>query len=236
MRRRLAVLGFHKVGAPPANGWETWFYIPETTFVAQLTALKDAGWQVIGADAFLRGLTAPETLPARSALLTFDDGYQSMGETVVPHLRRFGYPAVLFVPTAFIGGRNTFEEEDEPDEPICTWTDLRDLERCGVSVQSHGVSHRAFSTLDPAQQRHELLDSKAILEDTLAKPIELFAFPYGDCGSSPAPTREALRRAGYRAAMLFNGGPNAVPVADAYAVERVAMGPDTDLHVELAQP
>ena len=35
--RQLAILGFHKIGEPAAGGWETWFYIPEATFVEHLS-------------------------------------------------------------------------------------------------------------------------------------------------------------------------------------------------------
>src|ERR671932_648443 len=94
--RTLAILGFHKVGEPPPGGWETWYYVPETTFVGYLNYLRENGWQVIDLESFLRGLTAPDGLPERMALLTFDDGYRSMRTVVLPWLLRFGYPAVLF--------------------------------------------------------------------------------------------------------------------------------------------
>src|SRR5262245_35207660 len=97
--RMLAILGYHKVGAPSPGAWETWFYVPEHTFLGQLSYLRDNGWQVIDLATMLRGLTAPTELPHRAALITFDDGYRSVLEVALPCLRRFGYPAVHFVPT-----------------------------------------------------------------------------------------------------------------------------------------
>jgi hypothetical protein len=41
--RTVAVLSFHKVGAPSPGGWETWFYIPEGAFAAQLAYLRERG-------------------------------------------------------------------------------------------------------------------------------------------------------------------------------------------------
>ena len=104
--RNLAILGYHKIGEPPPGGWPTWFYVPEEIFVGHLSYLREHGWQVIDLLALLRGITAPETLPERAALLTFDDGYRSMLTVALPWLLRFGYPAVLFVPTDYIGGFN----------------------------------------------------------------------------------------------------------------------------------
>ena len=226
--RTLAILGFHKIGPAP-GGWETWFYVPQATFVGYLEYLKEDGWQVLDVAAFLRGLVEPDSLPERAALITFDDGYRSILDFGVPELRRFGYPAVMFVPTAFIGGHNDFDADNEPKEAICGWEELRELERCGVSVQSHGVSHRAFSELNAWEQRQELLRSKAVLEDGLGKPVEVFSYPYGDCGPEPGATRNGVEQAGYRAACLYGGGPHRVPVADPYRLARLAMGPDTDL-------
>jgi peptidoglycan/xylan/chitin deacetylase (PgdA/CDA1 family) len=230
----LAILGFHKVGPAP-GGWETWSYIPEATFAGFLRHLREAGWQVIDLEAFLRGLTAPETLPGRAALLTFDDGYRSNLTVAVPWLRRLGCPAVLFVPTDFIGGRNSFDADVEPEEAICTWDELRELERAGVAVQSHGCSHRGFSDLTPAEQQTELVQSRATLEAGLGRPVEVFAFPFGDEGREPGSVTDALRQAGYRAACLYGGGPNPVPLADTYRLMRLAMGPDTDLAAALEE-
>jgi peptidoglycan/xylan/chitin deacetylase (PgdA/CDA1 family) len=226
--RSLAILGYHKIGAPPAHGWDTWFYIPEPVFADQLAWLREHEWEVIDVERFLRGLEEPDSLPQRAALITFDDGYRSNLEIAVPWLRRYGYPAVMFVPTDFIGGSNSFDADAEPEEPICNWSELRELERLGVSVQSHGAAHRRFSELSLAQQAMELARSKCALEIGLQRAVEVFSFPYGDDGADPAALRTALQRTGYRAACLYGGGPNAVPVADALRLTRLAMGPDSD--------
>jgi peptidoglycan/xylan/chitin deacetylase (PgdA/CDA1 family) len=227
--RNLAILGYHKIGEPPPGGWHTWFYVPEEICVGHLTYLRKQGWQVIDLPALFRGITAPKSLPERAALLTFDDGYRSMRTVVLPWLLRFGYPAVLFVPTDYIGGYNGFDAGYEPEEPVCDWDDLRELERLGVSIQSHGASHRSFSRLSLPEQEEELARSKITLEAGLEKAVEVFAYPYGDSGTQPRSTGRALERAGYRAACLYKGGPNPLPIVEPYRLTRVAMGPDTDL-------
>lgn len=231
--RNLAILGYHKIGEPPPGGWQTWFYVPEEIFAGHLSYLRDHGWQVIDLLAFLRGITAPETLPERAALLTFDDGYRSMRTVALPWLLRFGYPAVLFVPTDYIGGFNGFDAGSEPEEAICDWDDLRELERLGVSIQSHGASHHSFSKLSLPKQEEDLTRSRITLEAALKKPVEVFAYPYGDGGTNPRMTGRALERAGYRAACLYKGGPNPLPIVDPYRLRRLDMGPDTDQRVVL---
>jgi len=114
--KRLAILGYHKIGPPPRSGWDTWFYIPEQTFLRQLSELQAGGWQVVDLATFLHGLSSPDFLPERSALITFDDGYRSMLTITLPLLQRLGLPSVLFVPTDHVGKSNSFDSGSEPDE------------------------------------------------------------------------------------------------------------------------
>lgn len=231
--RSLAILGYHKIGEPSPGGRRSWFYVPEEIFAGHLGYLREHGWRVIDLPALFRGIAAPENLPERAVLLTFDDGYSSIRTVALPWLRRFGYPAVLFVPTDYIGGINDFDAGEEPEETICDWDDLRELERLGVSVQSHGASHRPFSRLSLSEQEGDLTRSRMTLEAGLRKPVEVFAYPYGDGGTEPRSTSKALEQAGYRAACLYKGPPNSLPVVEPYRLTRVAMGPDTDLQVVL---
>jgi peptidoglycan/xylan/chitin deacetylase (PgdA/CDA1 family) len=229
----VAILAFHKIGPPPPGGWDSWFYVSEGMFADTLTDLHRDRWEIIDLNRFLRALEQPETLPKRSALLTFDDGYRSMRHVTLPVLGRFDMPAVLFVPTDYVGGRNVFDTGVEPDEPICDWNDLRELARGGVSIQSHAASHRRFSELSPHEREEELVRSKATLEKNMHAPCDVMAFPYGDPGPLEEPS--ALTSAGYRAAFLYGGSPVRLPVLDRYRVQRVAMGPNTDLNVELGK-
>jgi peptidoglycan/xylan/chitin deacetylase (PgdA/CDA1 family) len=233
--RALAILAFHKIGKPPNGEYPTWNYIPEDVFLAFLFNLNENGWQVIDLATFLRGIIKPYTLPDRSALLTFDDGYQSILTVALPLLHRFQYPAVVFVPTDFIGGRNTFDDGIEPEEAICNWSELMELEKNGISIQSHGATHRHFSKLDLKEQKEELVRSKLQLEAKLGKPVEVFAYPYGDAGVNFQETRKTLIQTGYRAAFLYGGVVNTLSVRDSYRLHRLAMGPDTDLQTELLQ-
>jgi len=232
-RRRLAVLGFHKIGQPPPNTFETWFYISARTFEAQLRSISESDWRVISARQFLDGLSRPETVPDLSVLLTFDDGYRSMRDVALPVLQAFDFPAVLFVATGFIGGTNLFDRDVEPEERMCDWDDMKVLRAHDVSIQSHSVSHRRLSTLACAEQEHELEKSKAILESALGESVELFSYPYGDFGGDREASAQSLRRAGYKAAFLYGGGPNSLPIQEVHHVERIAMGPDTDLQDRL---
>jgi peptidoglycan/xylan/chitin deacetylase (PgdA/CDA1 family) len=235
--QRVAILSYHKVGLPAPGGWETWYYVPERTFEEQLRLLRDLGYGFIDLPALYRGLEDPSSLPEKSALITFDDGYRNNLTSALPIMRKLAAPGVVFVPTQFVGCDNAWDylKGSEPREPLCTWEELRELERGGVMVESHGASHPSFSDLTPEQQAAELCESKAALERGLGRPAEFFAYPYGDAGRDAALSERLLKEAGYRAACLYGGGLVSLPGADRFRLERLAMGPDSDLAVMLGE-
>ena len=227
----VAILAYHKIGEPPADGWYTWSYVPTDIFAQQLAYLAANDWTVIDLPTLLRGLDEPASLPARAVLLTFDDGYRNNLTEALPVLQRLGYPAVLFVPTALVGGYNAFDADIlyEPREELCTWDELRALARHGVAIESHGVAHAHFSELSAAAQQAEIAASSTQLAAEFGQPARFFSFPYGDEGPDPAHTERLLRAAGYQAACLYGGGPFAAVGAPRYHLSRVPIGPDTDM-------
>ena len=232
----LIALAYHQIGEPAPGGWHTWYYVSEDRLRSHLAYLRDHSWEVIDAASLLRGLDDPASLPERAALLTFDDAYRSVVTSALPCLEEFGCPAVLFVPTDYVGDVNRFDEgSNQPEEAICSWDDLARLESAGVSIQSHGASHRSFNELAPEEIEEELARSKALLEQGLGTKVELFAYPYGEEGSDGDAVDGALARSGYRAAFSYEGGSLELPPPppDRFRLPRIPLGADSDLAVEL---
>ena len=236
-KARVAVLAYHKIGRPSSSASVTWYYISEEVFERQLHWIAESGWEVIGAARFLEGLNDPGSLPDRSVLLTFDDGYQSILRYALPHLKAAGMPAVIFVPTGFAGDVSRFDARTpEPLEPICSWDELKELQRGGVSIESHGVSHCRLSKVDRARLIFELESSRSAINKDLGTNSVMFAFPYGDAGSGYPETGRALVEAGYRCAFLYGGGAQSFPISDPFRIARIPMGPDIELEQILTSP
>jgi peptidoglycan/xylan/chitin deacetylase (PgdA/CDA1 family) len=204
--KKLAILSYHKIGPPPEGGWESWYYVSGEMFAEHLRLLKARGYEAIDITAFYRGLDEPSTLPAKSTLITFDDGYRNNLTVALPVMKQLRVPGVIFVPTQYIGGINGWDTDNEPLERICDWDELLELERGGVAVESHSVSHPSFSLLTPAQQEDELRRSKETLEAGLGRAVGFLGYPYGDAGTDAAFSEAALHRIGYRAACLYRAG------------------------------
>jgi peptidoglycan/xylan/chitin deacetylase (PgdA/CDA1 family) len=230
MSSKVAILSYHKIGPPQPNGWDTWYYIPKSKFIDDLLQLSIMGYEFIDLPKLYRALDGELELAGKSALITFDDGYRNNLTVAMPAMRRLNVPGVVFVPTHYVGGTNVWDSGGpEPDEEICSWDELRELEKNQVMIESHSLSHPSFSNLSPADQEKELTQSRNILESQLNRPVQCFAYPYGDSGTDHALSESLLKKAGYKAGCLYGGGAVQIPGANRYRLERLAMGPDSDL-------
>lgn len=149
-------------------------------------------------------------LPRDWVVLTFDDAYRSVIDNAVPLLVQLGFSATIFVPTGLVGGTNTWDSDQYPEEPIASWDDLRGLSKAGFGLGSHTVSHARLTSLSWVARYREIAQSRAMLADAIGSPPLTFSYPWGSCSPS---TAGAVRCAGYRAAVVTDnrGGSPLVP-------------------------
>jgi peptidoglycan/xylan/chitin deacetylase (PgdA/CDA1 family) len=101
----IAVLGYHRISPPVSADYpfneEILSATPEE-FSRELRYLRD-NLDVISIRELLAGLRDPRSLPARAAVITFDDGYRDNEEIALPLLREAGLPACFFLTTGIVG-------------------------------------------------------------------------------------------------------------------------------------
>ena len=123
----------------------------------------------------VEAIEAAESLPARSVVVTFDDGYRNVLTRRLPLLRKYSVPATLFVVT-HNGGRMW---EDEVEVAV----ELAEAEavRCNGAVyrlQSLEDKRRALAAILPAFQRLGPAREPAI--ETLVEGLGAPSFPKDD--------------------------------------------------------
>ncbi|MBK5930309.1 polysaccharide deacetylase family protein [Halochromatium salexigens] len=198
--RRLSILMYHQVGRFKPMRAHRANYCDAGRFARQMALLAHGGFHVISLERALAGLYGQSPLPPRAVLLTFDDAYADFIEHALPVLMAHRFPAVVYAISDWVGQRMRWAERD-PDraEPaLMSAFQLRALKEAGISVGSHGVSHRKLAELAPAEQARELNQSRAALEDLLGQPVRDLCYPFGRF------TQETVRlaaEAGYRSAM-----------------------------------
>lgn len=212
--RSLRVLMYHKVNDRPGNS----VTVPVSLFDEQMALLGELGYRPVSLEAVRAYYREERPLPDKAVLITFDDGYRDNLENALPILRRYGYPAVLFVPIAYLGSSRPLPHDERLAlrgivNPTLDWSELAELEAGGVQVESHGIGHRPLADLELDEAAREIVVSKLRLEEILGRPVRAFAYVKGSEAHYRPVHLSLLRQAGYELAFTSISGAN---------------GPDTD--------
>ena len=116
------------------------------------------------------------------AVVCFHDGFECVCENAIPELAKRKIPAILFVPSGYVGRPPGWEmEEGHPDsvQVVVSVARLKSLNTELCTIGSHTVTHPDLPSLRPEEAIAELRKSRLDLEALLERPVELFAFPYG---------------------------------------------------------
>ena len=226
--RGLTILGWHRLGETP-DGLTT----RVQDFCSQLECLQAARANVMPMQDALRLLSA-DRLPKRAVVLTFDDGYRSVGELAWPLLERRGMPATLYVVPGFLDGRRRFPWDlnaTSADAELLTAAEVAGLCRAGLDIGSHTMGHRWLPDASDPELVQDLLDSRAFLEELLGRPVRGLAYPTGGWDQR---VRQAARATGHDYAVTVDRGINRPGRADLLSLRRSFVPDDAqDLEILL---
>jgi len=167
------ILCYHRFG-PKASKLN----VTGAAFEAQMDYLARNGYTVIPLARLSRFLEGKEALPPRSVVITIDDGYRSAYEIAYPVLKKFGFPATVFLYTDFVGASDAM-----------TWAQMKDMMAGNlVEIQPHSKSHANLTQRLPGETdaryreriRREVDAPIAALRERLSEPSFTYAYPYGD--------------------------------------------------------
>jgi peptidoglycan/xylan/chitin deacetylase (PgdA/CDA1 family) len=197
---RVPILLYHRLGPTVADSMT----ITLEHFDEQLRILHAKDWHVIRLSELMAALRDPQhALPARSVVLTADDGHLSVYTQMLPRMRRERLPVTLFIYPSAIGHASY----------AMTWAQLQALQATGLfDIQSHTYWHPNFKV----ERKRLAADAfKAFLDtqfrrarNTLqqhgAGTVDLLAWPFGIHDDELA---RAARAAGYVAAFTIDARP-----------------------------
>jgi peptidoglycan/xylan/chitin deacetylase (PgdA/CDA1 family) len=207
--RSLRVLMYHKVNDLPGNP----LTMPVSLFDEQMDQLRDLGYTVVDLQAVLRHYVEGQPLPRHAVLITFDDGYHDNLDNAARVLRKYGYPAVLFVPIGYLDDRHPLPHEEHLAAKgilnrTIDWDELAELDRAGIRIESHGISHRPLADLEVDEAAREITLSKLRLEERLGRRVRAFSYVKGSEAHYKQVHLSLVRQAGYDVAFTAVSGAN----------------------------
>jgi peptidoglycan/xylan/chitin deacetylase (PgdA/CDA1 family) len=207
--RAPVMLMYHAVGRPGERASR--FIVPIRRFERQMAWLDSRGYRIMALSELLECRRRHTLPPARSVVITFDDGYADNYALALPVLRGRRFPATFFLVSGAVGGTNAWDAGGAlAGRALMSWEQAGELLRHGMAVGSHTRSHPVVPDLSPADREGELRGARLDLEQALGRPIATFAYPFGRMDDA---TATAVEQAGYEAACCSRSGANdpAVP-------------------------
>jgi peptidoglycan/xylan/chitin deacetylase (PgdA/CDA1 family) len=175
----VSTLLYHHVGpvCPPACRGLT---IEPGVFARQMSTLSAMGYTAILPDDWAAHVRGEKDVPSRSVMITFDDAYADLCQYAFPVLEKHGFPAIVYVPTALVGGTIKCSPRDSAAElPLMATEDLLKWAARGVTFGAHSRTHADLTALDVAAATSEIVGSRDDLSRLLGTSITSFAYPYG---------------------------------------------------------
>ncbi|MFA6357107.1 MAG: polysaccharide deacetylase family protein [Candidatus Omnitrophota bacterium] len=187
------ILMYHNIGHEAGS-----FYVSPENFAKQMEYIKKHGYEVITLDELVESTKDKKPLKRNKVVITFDDGYKDNFEYAYPILKKYGFPATIFIITDFAG--KSFENGKE----FLSWDQIILMSRDRISLGSHTKTHLNLGQpIDEKAALEEITGSKRAIEQQINMPVNYFCYPSGAfCQAS----KKMVMDAGYKGAVTTNRG------------------------------
>lgn len=177
------ILMYHVIGDAPAGAPYPQLWVGEAEFAAQMRWLARHGYRAVTQRDVWDHWHRAAALPRKPIVISFDDGYRSVAQAALPHMRPRAWPGVLNLTVKNLtvsGGLSPFK--------------VRTLIAAGWELASHTLTHPDLPSLGDGELAREVGGSRRVLRSRFGVAVDFFCYP---AGRYDARVIRAVRRAGY---------------------------------------
>ncbi len=92
------MLCYHGISLDDEHDWRPGLFLSPQRFEQRLSAIAEGGYNVLPLDEAMERL-AKNSLPAKSVAITFDDGFADFSLRALPALKKYRFPATVYLTT-----------------------------------------------------------------------------------------------------------------------------------------
>lgn len=170
---RVSILMYHSISDSPA-----FFAVSQKEFAWQMEYLKKLDYRVIPLIRLIESLKNKEELEDKTIVLTFDDGYVDNFTKAWPLLKKYDFPATIFLSTDYIG--RSFVNSQQIETAVLNQRQIKEMSSSGlIEFASHTQTHPHLENISLADFTEEARRSKEVIEELIQKKCRFFAYPRG---------------------------------------------------------
>ncbi len=169
---KASVLMYHSIDVN-----RTFFTVKPEEFARQLNYLGKNKFKVIKLSRLAELVTRGKKIDDY-VCLTFDDGYLDNFTNVFPLLKKYNFPATIFLATDFIG--RTMTNSQGVTLPILTIEQIKEMTDSGlVEFMPHTASHCFLNEVSPEKMEQELTEAREKVRALAGGQADILAYPWG---------------------------------------------------------
>lgn len=213
------ILMYHMVSQHRSGAKFNKLRVPPEQFERQIAYLAENGWT------FAHVSELKNALPAKTVVLTFDDGYRDNLEYAHPILARHKAKATLYlVEDRFDRDWSTAKKAHHDSgelmqEPKLSDAEVETMLASGVwELGAHTLTHANLPATEPQQRADEVTQGRTVLQQKFNQSIPSFAYPFGIYDAEDVRLAE---QAGYDFAVTTKEGIDSLPYAKPLELKRI---------------
>lgn len=180
-------------------------------FEEQMKYIKDKGYNVIPLDELVEGTKAGRKFKHNTVVITADDGYKDNYIYAYPILKKYGYPATIFLATNLVGSDNSF----------LNWDEIKEMAKNNISFGGHTKNHVYLPSVEKEDILwDEIAGCKEPIEKHTGLSVDYFCYPMAGFTEK---IKTTVKKAGYRGACTTNRGFDILNKKDMYELDRIAV-------------
>jgi peptidoglycan/xylan/chitin deacetylase (PgdA/CDA1 family) len=184
-------------------------YVSPENFEKQMRFLRKNNYRVISINELLFLLRQDKPRPHHIVAITFDDGYKDNYSNAFKILRKYKFPAAIFISPGLVGKAG-----------YLNWPQIKEMSENGIIIGSHTLTHAYLPGLSRDKIIRELKLSKDIIVEKLNPPINALCYPIGEFSKEIQDIARSV--VGYELAFTTNRGVIKTPRnEDLFALRRI---------------